>query len=157
MSLVRDVLSVIKSEWPGGIPSDVRRIDQSDAVVLETGRDATSVDETTTRIYVGLESEDRVSLGAGPDDGVTRTIPVVIRALPERERGSVADHGEFRGQVRAVKTALRTEASPQGPQTIGVNHPTTWHELYLENEQETSTQHADHYGTSFDIRLRGHR
>jgi len=155
MTLVDATLSVIASEWPGGVPSDVVLVNQNDS----TDRAGTRRKERDRAQHIvvmaGFASGDESRNGHGMA-AVQRTVTVAITGTHDgAEYGTINSDDDFEQVLDAVKQALR-ERRQSPPPTVSP-HSETWHEYTPPgNEVDNRPQHHDNYGVAFDITWIGH-
>jgi hypothetical protein len=158
---VKWLLDVIKSNYPGGFPTDglVRRnrddsvtLDKPDSPVKEEGVELTNYNA----VSVATGSVNRELYGQTPQYRVETELDVRVEGLDEREYGEIASDSEFKTLVRYVQKAINDEitypAVDTGDEDIG---RITYLDLSIPNEQNLSADAKDYYRVDFTVRLRG--
>jgi len=154
MTLVDETLSIIESNWPGGVPSDVLLVNQNDS----TDRLGTRRKDRDRQQYIavktGFATGDESRSGVGTLE-VTRTVEVaVIGTHDGDEYGTIDDDDDFEQHLDAIKQALRDNRRSV-PATV-TPHSETWVEYILGGERDLRPQHHDNYGAVFDVTWTGH-
>lgn len=154
MTLTTDVLDAIESNWPGGFPSDVTRLDRDDSKDIDANTRLRTADlQQANFVTAATDSVDDKPFAARADPAAEAIIMITVQGLHADEHGQLADDDEFRSVVQDVKTALRDERHDP---TIGDSHPATWVRSFLEDSAVGSGGRADHYIEVFNLRLVGH-
>lgn len=155
MTLTSFVLDTIKSNWSGGFPSDIERLNVDDSENLAQAV-RTTVQRFSDATVIGATrvSGEDVPFGVQSDPAQSFVVRVRIAGAHTDEFGQVSDAADFEDNiVQEAKAALRTERySP----AVGADHPATFVRLFIENESAQSGLNKDLYATEFDVRLEGH-
>lgn len=156
----RFVLEAIADEWPQAqIPDNLRRIDEDEPVVLETGERVRSIDLAgIVAVRARLDTVTRTPTSTQFRYEVETDVSVRVEAVHERQHGAVASAGEFDRYARNVVAALNSvRAYPTVAADAAHPQPITYHTLTIPDESPALSEanQSDYYRRDITVRLTG--
>jgi hypothetical protein len=170
MTLAEHTLAKIKTDWDGTFPSDLKRVNRDDSVVLEDGpgfgysfgdsfgedRAGPSVSEPLEDAnLVGAATATRTSQQTGVGvDRIEQVVELRIEGLDNTQYGQIETTSEFQQLVDDIKQVFRTSRFEPG---VGPRDPATFVRVEVEGEDSQSSQYGDAYVAEFELRYIGER
>lgn len=158
------VLETVRENWPGEWPADedgterLYRINRDEPKILETAERTRSVELTTaSAVGASLASRSPEPVGTEYDHRVETVISCRFEGLTSDEWGHVDAAINAETLVRYAHHALLRERSyPTVDDAGDAIGSVAYHSLFVENENDLSSDHGDYFRRDWDVRLVGY-